>query len=124
MIFTLPLRRCLLALAVMGLPAQAQEQATSAPGAVLRALDKISGHTVDLEIAVGQGANLGNLQIVLDDCRFPVGNPSGDAYAALEISETGRDGTLFSGWMIASSPALSALEHPRYDIWVMRCTTS
>ncbi|MGB0800115.1 MAG: DUF2155 domain-containing protein, partial [Planktomarina sp.] len=28
------------------------------------------------------------------------------------------------GWMVASSPALNALEHPRYDIWVLRCKTS
>ncbi|MEO0381372.1 MAG: DUF2155 domain-containing protein, partial [Pseudomonadota bacterium] len=27
-------------------------------------------------------------------------------------------------WMIASAPALSAMEHARYDVWVMRCTTS
>jgi len=58
------------------------------------------------------------------DCRYPAGNPSGNAYAALEVSEAGKAGTLFSGWMIASAPALSALEHSRYDVWVIRCTTS
>ena len=42
----------------------------------------------------------------------------------LEIVETGDENRLFAGWMIASAPALSALEHPRYDIWVIRCTTS
>jgi len=30
----------------------------------------------------------------------------------------------FSGWMFADSPALSALDHPRYDLWVINCTTS
>ncbi|MBU3655480.1 MAG: DUF2155 domain-containing protein, partial [Alphaproteobacteria bacterium] len=29
--------------------------------------------------------------------------------------------TLFSGWMFASSPAVSALEHPVYDIVVLDC---
>ena len=29
--------------------------------------------------------------------------------------------TLFEGWMIASSPALMALDHPRYDVWALRC---
>lgn len=38
--------------------------------------------------------------------------PSGD-------SEPGE--MLFSGWMFASSPGLSALEHPVYDVWVIRC---
>ncbi|MFT6673838.1 MAG: hypothetical protein ACJAVM_000009 [Sulfitobacter sp.] len=104
-------------------PALAQE-VTSASGGVLRALDKTSGQTVEIDIAAGQSARIGNLQIVMNDCRYPVGNPAGNAFAELEISEIGHAGTLFSGWMIASAPALSALEHPRYDIWVMRCTTS
>ncbi len=100
------------------------QQVTSASGGVLRALDKTSGQTVEIELVSGQSAKLGNLQIVMSDCRYPAGNPSGNAYAALEISEKGKDGTVFSGWMIASAPALSAMEHSRYDVWVMRCTTS
>ena len=28
---------------------------------------------------------------------------------------------LFSGWMYASSPAVSAMEHPVYDVWVIDC---
>lgn len=100
------------------------QQVTSAPGGILRTLDKTSGDTVDIEIAVGQMRQVGNLEVVMTDCRYPAGNPSGNAYAALEISETGKAGTLFSGWMIASSPALSALEHRRYDVWVIRCKTS
>lgn len=109
--------------AFAGFAAHAQ-QVTSASGAVLRALDKTSGQTTDIEISAGATKRLGQLQIVMNDCRYPRGNPSGNAYAALEISEAGRAGTLFSGWMIASAPALSALEHPRYDVWVIRCTTS
>ncbi|HBK91552.1 MAG TPA: hypothetical protein DDZ68_07785 [Parvularcula sp.] len=31
--------------------------------------------------------------------------------------------TVFSGWMFASSPALSALQHPVYDVWVIDCKT-
>ncbi|GLT10095.1 hypothetical protein GCM10007928_23270 [Sulfitobacter porphyrae] len=115
--------RCLVLGACLALPAAAQD-VTSASGAVLRALDKTSGHTSDIELRAGQSARLGNLDIVLNECRYPAGNPSGDAFAELEISETGKTGTVFSGWMIASSPALSALEHRRYDVWVMRCTTS
>lgn len=104
--------------------AAAAQQVTSAPGGVLRALDKTSGDTTEIELRAGQMTTLGNLEIVLSECRYPVGNPSGDAFAALEVSERGRAGTVFSGWMIASAPALSAMEHRRYDIWVMRCTTS
>ena len=38
-------------------------------------------------------------------------------------NELNREQTIFSGWMLASSPALNALEHPRYDVWVLRCIT-
>ena len=109
--------------AVMASVASAQQTA-NAQGAILRALDKTSGDTVDISVPAGQGAQLGNLQIILNECRYPAGNPSGDAYASLEVSEIGRAGTVFSGWMIASAPALNPMEHQRYDIWVMRCITS
>lgn len=112
----------LAALALTG-PLAAQ-QVTNAPGGVLRALDKTSGQTTDFEMRAGQAFRMGSLQIVMKECRYPAGNPSGNAYAGLEISENGKEGVLFSGWMIASAPALSALEHQRYDVWVIRCTTS
>ena len=44
--------------------------------------------------------------------------------AFLEIRDVGPAGdgsVVFSGWMFASSPALSALEHPVYDVWVVEC---
>ncbi|MEP3441615.1 DUF2155 domain-containing protein [Sulfitobacter sp.] len=104
--------------------AAAGQQTSNAKGAILRALDKTSGTTIDLSVPSGASASVGRLQIVMNECRYPAGNPSGDAYAELEISETGRAGTVFSGWMIASAPALNGLEHSRYDIWVMRCITS
>ncbi|KIN72054.1 DUF2155 domain-containing protein [Sulfitobacter guttiformis] len=100
------------------------EPTNNGSGAILRALDKTSGTTVDLSIPNGQIASIGRLKIVLNECRYPEGNPSGDAYAAIEVSEIGSVGTVFTGWMIASAPALNAMEHSRYDIWVMRCITS
>ena len=117
------LRALCVALALMATPLAAQ-QVTSAAGGMLRALDKTSGNAVDIEIPTGGVARLGPLSIVMKDCRYPRRNPSGNAYAALEISEAGRQGLIFSGWMISSSPALSALEHSRYDVWVIRCITS
>lgn len=105
-------------------PALAQQQTTSASGATLRGLDKINGETVDLEMSVGQVANFGPLQITLIECRYPAGNRTGNAYASLDVIEQGRQGSVFSGWMIASAPALNAMDHARYDVWVLRCTTS
>ncbi|WP_299298025.1 DUF2155 domain-containing protein [uncultured Tateyamaria sp.] len=102
----------------------AQQQTQTAEGAVLRGLDKFSGQVVDIELPAGRTVQFERLNITLTECRYPSGNPSGNAYAGLQITEVGRDGVVFSGWMIASAPALNAMEHARYDVWVMRCTTS
>lgn len=98
--------------------------ARSGKGAVLRGLDKVDGHTEDVEIAAGETGQILGLEIVLGDCRYPEDNPTGDAYAYLTIRESGGKEQLFEGWMIASSPALNALDHRRYDVWVLRCITS
>ncbi|WP_241523897.1 DUF2155 domain-containing protein [Oceaniglobus indicus] len=94
-----------------------------ARGAILRGLDKVSGVVSQIDIAVGETLALGHVQITLGECRYPVNNPAGDAFAWIVIREAGVDLPLFQGWMIASSPALNALEHPRYDVWVIRCKT-
>ena len=116
-------RSAILSILLMLATPVAAQQVTSATGGVLRALDKTSGHAIDIEMQAGEIRSFGPLEIVMMECRYPAGNPSGNAYAALEISEGGQDGVLFSGWMVASAPALSALDHQRYDIWVIRCTT-
>ncbi|WP_299209313.1 DUF2155 domain-containing protein [uncultured Tateyamaria sp.] len=113
-----------LAIAVLGTGVAAQDETESAPGAVLRGLDKFSGQVVDIQMLAGRTVRFERLSITLTECRYPAGNPSGNAYAGLQITEAGRDGVVFSGWMIASAPALNAMEHARYDVWVMRCTTS
>jgi hypothetical protein len=110
--------------ATAAMPVAAQQQTTSGSGAILRGLDKINGDTVDFDMSVGQVANFGPLQITLIECRYPAGNRTGNAYAALEVVEKNRQGSVFSGWMIASAPALNAMDHARYDVWVLRCTTS
>ncbi|CAM4023297.1 DUF2155 domain-containing protein [Palleronia rufa] len=99
------------------------DRVEQAGGAVLRGLDKLTGDVGDLEVAVGETAEVGRLQVTLGECRYPVTDPNGNAYAYLVIREPGAQQPSFAGWMIADSPALNALEHPRYDIWVMRCRT-
>lgn len=100
-----------------------EEKATTAPGAILRGLDKVSGAVVDMQMTNGDLQRLGRLDVVLGECRFPAGNPAGDAFAYVVIREENKTEPVFEGWMIASSPALNALDHPRYDIWVLRCMT-
>lgn len=109
-----------LALALASGPAASQQMA-SADGVYLRGLDKVSGMTTDLALAVGDTLSFGRMAITLSACRFPADNPAADAFAFLDIRDELRGERLFYGWMVASSPALNALDHPRYDIWVMGC---
>lgn len=115
---------------VLAFPAVAQEgdpdpqpgpEFTDSNGAELRFLDKLTSETGDVELSVGQAAKFGRLVVRLDSCRYPTGNPASDAEAHLTILEETTEAQLFTGWMLASSPALSALDHPRYDVWVLNC---
>ncbi|MCB1390715.1 MAG: DUF2155 domain-containing protein [Rhodobacteraceae bacterium] len=90
--------------------------------AVLRALDKVSGEVEDLEVAVGGTVVYGRLSIDLSACRFPQDNPASDAFTFLTITDTRDNERVFQGWMVASSPALNALDHPRYDVWALSCS--
>ena len=117
------IRPGLIVLALMaGQPALAQDFAESEAG-ILRWLDKLTGETADIELLRGQEAVSGRLTIRLDACRYPADNPTSDAQAHLTILDAGVAQPVFEGWMVASSPALSALDHPRYDVWVLRCVT-
>ncbi|MCU4653772.1 DUF2155 domain-containing protein [Roseibacterium sp. SDUM158016] len=89
----------------------------------LRALDRMLGRPTDIELEVGQTVLFGRIAIHIEECRYPVDNPSSDAFAHVRVLDTDGN-TLFDGWMVASSPALNALEHPRYDVWVLRCSST
>lgn len=93
-------------------------------GANLRGLDKITGKTRDLVLQNGESVTYGRLELRLGECRFPQNDPSSDAYAELTISDSSQNRTIFSGWMVASSPALSALDDARYDVWVISCSNA
>jgi hypothetical protein len=115
------IRALLAALAMLAAgPAAAQPMAEGRE-ARLRGLDRVSGAVTDLTVPVGGRIVWARLEIALSGCRYPAENPSADAFAFLEITDRVRGERLFRGWMIASAPALNALDHPRYDVWVLGC---
>lgn len=95
--------------------------ASPAPQAVLRGLDKLAGSSSDLVVNAGEPIAYGPLTITMRECRYPRGNPSGDAFISLLIEDVNLSEAAFDGWMVASSPALHAMDHPRYDVWAIRC---
>lgn len=110
-------------------PLDEQEPAPPVRGqrVVLRGLDKMTGDLGETEAAVGETASLWRLEIDVKACfSREEASKSAAGSAFLQIRDTKNDGneTVFSGWMFAASPALSAMDHPRYDVWVLSCKTS
>jgi hypothetical protein len=96
---------------------------TPTPGpAVLQALDKVSAQVEKIEASLDRVARFGTLEIFVRGCQKAPPEEPAESAAFLEIFDTrGGRQQIFSGWMFASSPALSALEHPVYDVWVLDC---
>lgn len=113
--------------------------------ATLRALDKITGRSTDIAVETNAPIVFGSLNIEMKTCyKTPPELPPEsavflsikstqavqvetmeDAVDANEVSTVSEENpVLFSGWMFSSSPGLSALEHPVYDVWVISCKTS
>ena len=99
-------------------------EVANATSGELRVLDKLTGEVTDITLAEGQTATLGFLSVTLNECRYPIDNPSGDAFTQILVQNTKENTPLFFGWMLASAPALNAMDHPRYDVWPLRCITS
>jgi hypothetical protein len=124
---SLPIAIALLSLAAGPLAAANPDSMEDRPIAVLQGLDKITARVSTFEAPVGQAVRFGGLQVTASACKKapPIETP--EAAALLDIQEVKPDeGTvpLFKGWMFASSPALSALQHPVYDVWVVDCRKS
>src|ERR1700754_5144133 len=86
---------------------------------VLGGLDKITAHVSTFEAPVGKTVTFGALQITARACDKHPPEETPESSAFLEVVEA-RPGetplTLFSGWMFASSPALSGMDNPIYDL--------
>ncbi len=106
-----------------------EAQAESLPGDVvtLRALDKLTGEVRMLEGKVGEPISFERLRIEIDACFVRVGGRAPESSVFLRVFDSKieeEQGASFSGWMFASTPALSAMDHPRYDVWVLSCAIS
>ena len=99
-------------------------RAESYSTAVLQGLDKVTARISTLKARVGDSVRFGTLDIIVHHCdkRPPEETPESAAFLDIaEIRPAQAAVTLFRGWMFASSPAISALEHPVYDVWVIDC---
>ena len=107
--------------------AQTPPEGRSDKVAILQGLDKVTARISTFEAPVGVTVSFGTLEIMVRDCRKRPPEEPPESFVFLEIDEIRRGERpkrLFGGWMFASSPALSALEHPVYDVWAVDCRNS
>lgn len=112
-----------IAAALFFIPFAAEAEDISLGQVVLRGLDKITGRLSTMTVDVGDKAQFGALDIYARVCYTHPPEELPENAAFLEIVEKKPEGQakLFSGWMFSSSPALSAMDHPVYDVWVIKC---
>ena len=95
--------------------------------AVLQALDKVTARISTLTMPLERTVRFGTLEVTVWACRKRPPEEPPESAVFLTIVERKRGAPparLFQGWMFASSPAMSALEHPVYDIWALDCVDS
>ena len=122
-----PDRRILLfAVALFGLSGGAGASWIEGRTATIQALDKITARISTLRVPIDEPVDFGTLSVPVRRCAYhpPEETPEDAAY--LEVVDNGHDRSkpsrpVFTGWMFASSPAVSAMEHPVYDLTLLSC---
>ena len=93
--------------------------------AVVQALNKITAKTSILEMKIGDNVSFGTLTIIARKCWKSGSDQRPESKILLEVLDSNNDKTnktrVFYGWMFSSSPSISGLEHPIYDITAISC---
>ena len=122
--------RPLLTAAVLTLAGMSSSQAqpVANPVATFAGLDKITGRITRFDVYIDETVLFGALELTPRAC---YDRPSSDTLqrtsAFLEVDQRSLDGSterIFTGWMFADSPALNAVDHAVYDVWLIECKTS
>ena len=91
----------------------------------LRALDKITARTSDIDIVLGKKRKFGYLEILAKKCKKSNEKNNKGVVAYLQVKDLSekRDNKVFvfNGWTFSSSPTLKTFDHPVYDLWLTGC---
>lgn len=93
---------------------------------VVQGLDKITARITTLTTSIDAPLRFGTLELTVNRCAFRPPEEPPENVAFLTVFDRGHDPSLapkpvFAGWMFSSSPAVSAMEHPVYDITLLKC---
>ena len=91
----------------------------------LRALDKITAKTSDINIVIGNKKRFGYLEILPKRCAKSKENKGDGVTAYLQVKDLSdkKDDKVFvfNGWTFSSSTTLKTFDHPVYDLWLTGC---
>lgn len=107
---------------VCGHTVQAAEIETNT--ARMQAMDKITGKVSEIDVPVNAPVKFGSFSVLVRKCvtRTPEETPENTAFVDVVDDYNSQEPVnIFKGWMISSSPALNAVEHPIYDVWLLNC---
>lgn len=94
---------------------------------MLQGLDKVTARVTTLQAPVGETVRFGTLEIRAAVCEKRPPEETPESAAFLDIVERRAERApvdVFRGWMFASSPGLSPMQHPVYDLWMVDCVNS
>ncbi|HEV7293449.1 MAG TPA: DUF2155 domain-containing protein [Devosia sp.] len=117
----------LAALGLIAAAAPVAAQPVANPVATLAGLDKITGRVTRFDVYIDETVLFGALEITPRACYNRPPTETQRTSAFLEVDQRSLTGTsrrIFTGWMFADSPALNAVDHAVYDVWLIECKTS
>ncbi len=94
------------------------------PVAEFAGIDKITGRIITFDVYIDETVQFGALQVTPRICynRTPGDEPKTTTFVEIdEITLDRKIRRIFTGWMIAESPGLSAVDHAVYDVWLKGC---
>jgi hypothetical protein len=111
------------ALSVQG----AMAETIANPVAEFAGLDKITARITGFDVYMDETVQFGALQITPRACYTRSATEVQRISVFVDVDQVGLDGKLkriFTGWMFADSPALNAIDHAVYDVWLIDCKQS
>ncbi len=88
--------------------------------AVVRVMNKDAGKVYEVKIPVGDEAQFEKLFVNVRACMQSDPFDAEDFWGFFEISEMDK-GRIFSNWMSRNEPGQNPLQHPDYDVWLVKC---
>lgn len=92
--------------------------------AEMQAMDKITGRVSIIDVPVGGAVTFGTFSVVVRSCKTKTEEEAPENFAFVDVTDksfNSEEYNIFKGWMLSSSPAVNAVEHPIYDVWLIKC---